>query len=236
MDRHHAEPMSTRSWLVLVLAVSGLGCALQYTVPQDDPPIECATELMACGHRCVAVDEDEDHCGGCGQACALGEGCVEGECVDTCGELDACGDACVDLQSDPANCGGCDSWCDAAQSCVAAECVSSCAGGCDSEEQCIAGVCECRVGFVECADDDDEGEIDCVDLQTDDRNCGECERRCDDLPCGAGECQPADCPGFPDRCEDSCTDVRIDPLNCGECDNECHPSQTCVDGECVSPS
>lgn len=236
MDRDSARPMSTLRMLALV--VPGLGCALQYTVPLDEQPIECEPGLLACGERCIATDDDDDHCGGCGQACAAGKTCEQGECVDPCGVLDSCDDTCVDFQVDPANCGDCDSWCDASQSCVAGECVSSC-GVCDSDEQCVSGACACRAGFVACADDDDDDggvELDCVDLQTDDQNCGECDRQCDDLPCGAGECQPADCPGFPDRCDDACTDVRIDPLNCGECDNECHPSQSCVDGACVSPS
>jgi hypothetical protein len=142
--------------------------------------------------------------------------------------LDACGDECVDLDSDPANCGTCGRWCESSAECIDGACVTTCSDSCDSDaEICTSGVCECRAGLMRC---DDE----CVDIASDDDNCGMCGRECEDMLCNAGECAAA-CSDVLDACEDACVDLSSDPLNCGACERDCHPSQICTDGECKSP-
>jgi hypothetical protein len=204
------------------------GCALEYTVPQDGASLVCEEPEAACGSRCVDLDDDPDHCGACGRACALAEECVEGVCKAACEADGVCGGVCVDVANDPANCGTCGRWCDNDEVCEVGQCVRTCSESCGEHELCVAGLCTCRVGYSVCNDK-------CVDLQTDDNNCGTCERGCDGQPCGGGECLEDDCAPWPDACEHACTDVATDPANCGACGRECHPSQSCIDGGCKSP-
>ncbi|WP_373047008.1 hypothetical protein [Vulgatibacter sp.] len=94
--------------------------------------------LVECGDDCVDTQVDPRHCGGCGNACAAGEACLEGECQLVChiGETTvAAGEA------DPANpCVRCDparstsDWspdpdgtaCGTGQICVDAACTPAC--------------------------------------------------------------------------------------------------------------
>jgi hypothetical protein len=214
--------------LTIVLALAS-GCALQYVVPDDGTP-QCMPDETSCDDICVDADVDPDHCGGCGITCDDDEICVAGDCVESpaC-TLDACDDECVDTQTDPANCGMCGRWCESSAECIAGACVTTCSDSCDSDaEICVAGVCECREGLMPC-----DGE--CVDMTSDDDNCGLCGRECDDMLCNAGECGTS-CGAGLSACEDSCVDLDSDPLNCGLCDRGCHPSQACVAGECKSAS
>jgi len=211
------------AWLLAFV----VGCTLQYTVPGEGETLVCEAPEFACGARCVELDDDPDHCGVCGRACALDEVCIEGECESACDDGELCGNTCVETDDDPANCGGCNHWCDNDEVCEDGQCLRECDESCGDNELCVDGECTCRSGFSVC---DDE----CVDLRTDDGNCGMCDRGCDGDPCGGGECLDDDCAPFPDACEHACTDVQTDPLACGACGRECHPSQQCIAGECVS--
>ena len=94
----------------------------------------------------------------------------------------------------------------------------------------------CPPGTVDCG-----GE--CVDLMTDDDNCGSCGNSCDSkcdtgLGCGQicieGNCQ---CPPGQEICGDefpSCTDTSSHPLHCGDCFNECAEGESCVEGICTT--
>ena len=219
----------TSSAVLLVLAALVSACAVEYTVPRESDEEMCAPGLLACDGGCVDPTLTPAHCGACDRACETAEACVQGECVGECdpGEM-MCEQLCIAVASDPANCGACGRQCDSDEVCDAGTCVEACDASCDNDvELCVDGECTCRDGFVLC-----DGE--CVDISTDKDHCGMCGRDCGEQPCGGGECQPDDCPGFPDLCEYSCTDVQSDPLNCGECEHECHPSQDCVGGLCVS--
>ncbi len=74
----------------------------------------------------------------------------------------------------------------------------------------------------------------CVNLQTDENNCGECG-----LPCAselsAGVCIGGTCACSPGttRCDDVCANTKRDPLNCGQCGNACPDAQECLDGACA---
>jgi hypothetical protein len=78
------------------------------------------------------------------------------------------------------------------------------------------------------------GEL-CVDLQTDDANCGACGRAC--APgggCVAGVCASAVCPSGFRICNGRCVDVRSDPANCGDCNAACPSFSGCGQGQCAA--
>jgi hypothetical protein len=203
-------------------------CAVEYTVPFDGAAPMCEPGLLACGGDCFDPTMSALHCGECDRACASDEACMQGECTAQCpaGES-VCDQLCIDISSDPAHCGLCFNDCDAEEVCIDGDCIEACEDSCDDDVQlCVDGECTCRDGFVPCGST-------CVDTSNDPNHCGMCDRGCEGQPCGDGECQPDDCPGFPDLCDSSCTDVQTDPLHCGGCDRECHPSQDCVGAQCV---
>ncbi len=124
---------------------------------------------------CVDLDEDIDHCGGCGNACetSLPDAevfCEFGECA---GECEAAGesycveyDACVDLDTDVEHCGECGNACSTAS----------------GEGECVDGECACT-GELELCDDE------CVDTQSDDDHCGWCGNNCPGVhTCVEGQC------------------------------------------------
>jgi hypothetical protein len=89
------------------------------------------------------------------------------------------------------------------------------------------------VSDVTCADGESAcGGSDCLDLSTDESNCGLCGRACPaDQVCRGATCVcPQDVCGNPGVC----VDTRTDPQNCNACGNTC-PSvrPRCVDGSCV---
>ena len=71
----------------------------------------------------------------------------------------------------------------------------------------------------------------CVNLQSDNANCGQCGRTCDnELSCIDGECRCAD--SSLTSCGGQCVSTDDDPDHCGSCENPCSTG-TCEDGECV---
>ncbi|MBX3209638.1 MAG: hypothetical protein KF764_31685 [Labilithrix sp.] len=217
---------------------------------------ECPAPFTTCPsdfgptYKC-AVDprRDAKHCGACGKECLTFEPihmtsrCVEGACALEClslpryvfpdserptqyencnGLLD---DGCeVDVLADAANCGGCG---------------KACAGG----QPCIDGRCGCPNGLSACSGF-------CVNLASDDLNCGSCRNQCqhpddacDPMPenttygCVSSTCGELKCaaPDFGDcdtdlglgcasnGCETSLRDVN----NCGACGRVCKPGEEC---------
>jgi hypothetical protein len=74
----------------------------------------------------------------------------------------------------------------------------------------------------------------CVDLQTDDANCGACGHACGPGGgCVAGVCAPAECPGGFQVCGGVCVDVRNDRAHCGDCNVACSGFSGCGQGQCV---
>jgi hypothetical protein len=74
----------------------------------------------------------------------------------------------------------------------------------------------------------------CVDLSTDNNNCGRCGKSCSVI--GRASCLDGHC-----VCDDGllvCTDVCIDPMsdprNCGACGHSCEAGFACCDGTCVN--
>jgi hypothetical protein len=113
---------------------------------------------------CVNLADDEENCGGCGQACPAGAACTMGRCACSSGAT-VCAGTCVDLKGDARNCGACGRACAAGQVCVAGTCLVTCQEG----ETVCGGTC--------------------VNLRSDSDNCGACGHDCKGKrECVAGEC------------------------------------------------
>ena len=83
----------------------------------------------------------------------------------------------------------------------------------------------------------------CIDLMTDDLNCGACGKDCTDTgaDCVDGACIGGgggqDCAANElTDCNGDCVDLNSDSFNCGACGNSCFAlGLSCVDGLCVDP-
>lgn len=73
----------------------------------------------------------------------------------------------------------------------------------------------------------------CVNLSSDNANCGACG-----ISCAGGQlCDQGFCCGGTDVvCGDRCTDLQTDPDNCGVCGFQCIVGLACVLGQCTPPS
>ncbi len=70
----------------------------------------------------------------------------------------------------------------------------------------------------------------CVDLQTNNSNCGTCGHACTGgKTCQAGACA---CPTNQTDCGGSCVNLQTNKLNCNACGNACPGSQSCSGGAC----
>jgi hypothetical protein len=73
----------------------------------------------------------------------------------------------------------------------------------------------------------------CVDLNTDKQNCGQCENICPGMEtCIDGQCTLI-CPEELTNCGGLCVDLETDEEHCGGCGNECLYGQECIDGVCA---
>jgi hypothetical protein len=73
----------------------------------------------------------------------------------------------------------------------------------------------------------------CVNLQTDDTNCGACGLRCPTgTECLLGVCNLS-CGGGETLCNSTCVNLKADNANCGTCGTICTPETACTDGGCV---
>ena len=161
----------------------------------------CPPNMSDCGTYCADLQHDLQNCGYCGGKCAPGYLCNNGTCVCP-GNLTDCGGACVDLQTNQQNCGACGNKCSA------------------TFQTCKQGVCTCPDYYPNLCTSiwGETVSSQCVNLQSDNSNCGKCKNWCGDN----GSC-----------CNGNCTNLQTDQFNCGTCGNACNPQDLCCSGKCI---
>ncbi len=219
--------------------------------PDVAPDVGCPMGQALCAGRCVNLQTDLSHCGGCGVSCAAGQVCNGGMCMTECtAPRMMCGmpAMCVDTSSDSSNCGACGNACSGGQTCAGgmcgcnapsmmcgmpATCVNTatdaancgrCGNVCAGGTVCNMGTCGCPAGQAFCGGR-------CIDIQSDAMNCGACGTICGPgLACSMGRCA---CTGTRMMCGGRCIDTASDPANCGACGNTCAGGTVCTMGSCV---
>ena len=102
---------------------------------------------------------------------------------------------------------------------------------CCSGMKCKGGRCACKTAYPDVCNGY------CVDVQTDDRACGNCGTMCVvGYTCEAATCT-AICSPPDEYCYISanngyCANLQTDEDNCGSCENTCPGSEVCTDGLC----
>lgn len=208
------------------------GCPVR-VFPCDPPECTrgetcCLTSVQYSGgykneyYGCANLETSREHCGVCDRACAIGEVCCNGSCIDTastgynceeCGCANgmtcqsgtcrcpvgqtSCNGFCVDLSSNSENCGSCGNSCPDLGNTI-----------------CVNGKCQCSVyGDVICSGS-------CTNPYGDSKNCGGCGNVCrPGTCCSGGTCVEVD--------------LLTDPKNCGACDSICYFSNCCSNGKCA---
>ena len=221
-------------------------CCNELRLPNGDPVPQCE-ERSQCNSWMPQLVEGNP----CGRtrSGSVDEQCREGlECCATnltCAQPGQCPEAPVPpAEGGSGEACGADPDCSEGEICCNINYVAR-EGSCSTVSECVSGdvpappvVCEDGMGTL-CNDV-------CVDVQTDDDNCGECGQRCPtNNSCVAGRCESDqaacaapffDCNGDPsDGCEAN-TDTNF--LHCGACNNACPTSYPggsdlgCRDGAC----
>jgi hypothetical protein len=207
---------------------------------------------------------DPSNCGKCGTVCSTAVAgatptCAASQCGFKCTASypDSCGGGCVDFKSDPKNCSKCGGACVGNQQCIASVCQCTggthlCGGTCVANDvnACGPSCTKCTAptgGTVSCngtscaqscttAGDSICSNV-CVDLQSDDNNCGTCAKKCTTAltgatsTCVARNCQVSCTDSTATLCSSGCFNLKSDQHNCGRCGHDCF-SGTCSNGKC----
>lgn len=197
-----------------------------------------ATIALLCVGCTVDAGANPSYCGP-GDTCPAGQRCYRpsgasiGLCVsqpdagcmpvgqETCNGADDDCDREIDegLLRLPESCGSCDVQCQAPNP----DCVPDGLG---------SFMCGAGCPFSMCPSG-------CVDVQTDEQNCGSCSNRCDPgEDCASGGCR---CGGVGDDCEGitsstccgtQCVDLNTSNAHCGGCGRACPAGSQCIDQQC----
>ena len=116
----------------------------------------CVSGLVDCNGKCLFdLNHEDENCGACGNACAGGMRCRDGECQCLWATI-PCDGVCRDYLWDPRNCGECGKVCDASAVCHMGVCCPSapnldlatdnlncgrCGHPCPAHLQCAHGLC-----------------------------------------------------------------------------------------------
>src|SRR5581483_9258385 len=197
-------------WAVFLIPFGiGVGCAQSATI--DDPdsgtmdPVDTGVpNCTKCTNGCFDLKTDNSNCGKCGTACPMGATCVQGSCQCGMGQT-KCGNTCVDTKTDIQNCGKCENLC-----------------GNDAGAIPGGGMYGCNMGTcgIICPSPKIECNGACVDVKTDNDNCGMCGNACDTnmmQQCLQGMC----CKQGETVCNGACVNTQSDPMNCGMCGKVC---------------
>ncbi|MBX3199785.1 MAG: hypothetical protein KF894_16740 [Labilithrix sp.] len=198
----------------------------------------CADSKFLCD---IDLSTDPLNCGSCGNACPTDLWrtndlraewkCVGGACQMTCASQfnadcnNRIEDGCETQLGTNQNCGGCGDVCPDGSICEVGACKT------------------CKANEVLCMSQ-------CVNLDNDSNNCGECFNSCPSFPPGFPAPPPQmaygcenrtcnhlkcaadwlDCNGdLADGCE---VNSRRDPMNCGGCGKQCAAGEACINGTC----
>jgi hypothetical protein len=192
---------------------------------------------------CVDTTSNQDHCGGCWQACepislTHKVQCVASRCVPKCPSsaptycaapagASPYGSECVDTMNSDNHCGGCWQRCATFHKCVAGKCVPSCP---DKSTPCQMS--------------NSPATLQCVDTNVNDQHCGACFNVCpSSTDCVNGKCVCSTgrtlCT-FPPYNYVECVDTVTNSMACGGCPNSggkvCPSNMVCKGGQCVCPS
>jgi hypothetical protein len=149
---------------------------------------KCKGGTIKCSGKCVNLQNNALHCGGCGQNCGANRACVDGACQAGCpSDQIECGSLCVDPDDNDDHCGGCDQPCAAGATCVNGECqtTGTCDPACASDRSCYQGDCTCT-SHGQCQRDKDPNGEWCV-TQTEDPGIVLCGCQPNHQVCALGE-------------------------------------------------
>jgi hypothetical protein len=109
-------------------------------------PQQCGGEC--CGSECIDTSNDFRHCGGCNNACSMGNLCQGGRCgcppsgIACPAGQSCCGpDGCKNLQNDVKNCGGCRKACAFGETCDNGQCKCGAGPACTGGLSCCNNAC-----------------------------------------------------------------------------------------------
>lgn len=122
-----------------------LGAALALAAAGCSNGARCVDPYTVCSPTvCANLDEDPQHCGTCGNSCAVGQQCIQGVCACPAGALD-CDGICVSKNTDPKNCGACGHDC-GDQLCLDGQCGCPATGcACPAGQSLAGGACKATV-------------------------------------------------------------------------------------------
>lgn len=192
----------------------------------------CPAPLQRCGNLCIDTQQNQEHCGACGNVCSAGLLCRDGKCQCSTQQT-LCGGKCIDVSSDIAHCGQCNNPCVQGQLCRNGQC-----GACVNPKYLCGSVC-CPLPGQCC------GQA-CTDVSNSRQHCGACDRACRGGEiCCAGACVPEDekncgicgrtCNVGQTCCGGVCADLKQNSQHCGTCGVACASGKTCCSGTCVAP-
>jgi hypothetical protein len=118
------------------------------------PRVRCLDGMEFCAGRCVDIEYNAEHCGGCNAACPGEDPCRAGVCGCDAG-FDGCDRRCVDLQTDLLHCGACGTACSAGAVCSDGSCTCPAGNPQPITYETLAALHE------GCASRDNAGSLDC---------------------------------------------------------------------------